>query len=172
MLPVELGNVTCRTEFQCNKRRQRWLGTSFVSLKIINHPATNIKYNKSLPFSPKKIKIDTTQVTLTAGMLKGQFSTFPSLRAPQISYIAQYPADCLPSTLQRTNRICIGKFNKRKEFQRNSKENENNLYFPKTRKMERERTFQEKKKIRRNLHVFLAGLNFVFHRESEEEKLL
>lgn len=33
--------------------------------------------------------------TLTDGEPRGQFKTFPSIRFPQISYIAQYSSECL-----------------------------------------------------------------------------
>lgn len=36
--------------------------------------------------------------TFTAGVPYGQFKTLPSLRSPQMSYIAQYSGECLSLT--------------------------------------------------------------------------
>lgn len=41
------------------------------------------------------IKEQLLQYTFTDGEPYGQFNTFPSLRLPQMSYIAQYSSECL-----------------------------------------------------------------------------
>lgn len=94
---------------------------------IINY-CTNKKNHLEFALSKKKISklnqqeaINERSRTFTAGTLKGQLSTFPSVRAPQISYIAQYPADFLASTPYRIlHRICIGKFKPKKQQKNNS----------------------------------------------------
>ena len=153
-------NVTYRTEFQCSKRCLWWLGTSFVSLMRTNHRAVKHFYKTQtksfITVQTKKIicillcqkneiksassnKWKVTR-TFTAGMLKGQFSTFPSVRAPQISYIAQYPADFFASTPHRIlYRICIGKFKpNKKAIQKFSKYIKHFVYFENWKKQFRE----------------------------------
>lgn len=40
--------------------------------------------------------------TFTDEELKGQLSTFPSLRVPQMSYMARYPSECLCLTTRNS----------------------------------------------------------------------
>lgn len=106
--------------------------TNFGFSQKIAHPATKHIVHKTNQTNNEVEILDAHETisihklyTLTEGEPYGQFRGFPSLRAPHISYIAQYSSECLSLT---ADKLCYSLY-MRKKSKSNQQSHEKIIIF-------------------------------------------